>query len=221
MAKKPKPKRRKRVIRQKTKREKADRARDVLVDRWLDYARLCALRSIRSTRGVMSDDEMLSVGGVALLDAINTFDEGAGASLKTYISRKVYWAILNHIRSANMIPFRSAHGRRMFSIDYLRDQTTTGKDVGTEYLFDEALIARDDRVIDRFDARELIEVASRGLTKREKRILKMLFLQNKTAERAAKEIGITAIRVFQIRRAALNHMREALRMRGITGKGVS
>ena len=84
-----------------------DAERGALVARYAPLVKLLANRMAMRLPPSVSVDDLISAGSVGLLDAIDKYDPGKDAQLKTYAEFRIKGAILDELRSMDWLP-RSA-----------------------------------------------------------------------------------------------------------------
>ena len=185
--------------------EKDTNARDELI---LHNMRLVA--HIVKKHSCMGEDqsELISIGTIGLIKAINTFDSEKKIKLATYASRCIENEILMYLR-------KSVNQKGEVSFD---EPLNTDWD-GNELLLSDVLGTDNDMVMrpieDDVD-RQLLQSAMNKLSEREKEIITMRFGLGETAERTQKEVadimGISQSYISRLeKRIILRLKREILR----------
>lgn len=82
-------------------------ARDRLVERHMPLVRSEARKFHRRTSGEVQYDDLLSAGGVGLLQALERFDPDRGWRISTFAMQRVRGAILDHLRQNSGVPRRT------------------------------------------------------------------------------------------------------------------
>ncbi len=180
-------------------RQGSERARQILVERNL---RLVAhiVKKFDSTGEEI--DDLISIGTIGLIKAINTFNPGKGTRLATYASRCIENEILMHLR----------HLKKVKSEVSLYDPIGVDKE-GNEITLIDILGTHPDVVSEtvenNFEQRRLKEKVRR-LTKREKRVLELRFGLvdglRKTQREIAKSLGISRSYVSRIEKRAISKL---------------
>lgn len=178
-------------------------AREVLINRNL---RLVAhvIKKYQQTGYDM--DDLLSVGTIGLIKAVNTFNVEKGSRLATYAAKCVENEILMMFRA----------GKKFSREVSIYDPIGVDKDGETVSLLD-VLEAGDREVLEtviiRQDVRILYEAYRENLTEMERTVIRMRYGLFGTKERTQREIaeklGISRSYVSRIEKRAVSHMREA------------
>ena len=181
--------------------EQGDRtARDRLVEHNL---RLVA-HIIKKYYAVQSDqDDLVSIGTIGLIKAVNTFDRAKGTRLSSYAARCIENEILMYFRS----------GRKSAQDVSISDPIDTDKDGNALTFID--VIACDDTIIDDLDlklkAEKLRGYMDEVLTAREKQIIRLRYGLDTpaplTQQVVAQRLGISRSYVSRIEKKALEKLR--------------
>lgn len=178
-------------------------AREVLINRNL---RLVAhvIKKYQQTGYDM--DDLLSVGTIGLIKAVNTFNVEKGSRLATYAAKCVENEILMMFRT----------GKKFSREVSIYDPIGTDKDGETVSLLD-VLEAGDREVLEtviiRQDVRILYEAYQEKLTEMERTVIRMRYglfgAKEHTQREIAEQLGISRSYVSRIEKRAVSHMREA------------
>ena len=178
-------------------------AREVLINRNL---RLVAhvIKKYQQTGYDM--DDLLSVGTIGLIKAVNTFNVEKGSRLATYAAKCVENEILMMFRA----------GKKISREVSIYDPIGTDKDGETVSLLD-VLEAGDREVLEtviiRQDVRILYEAYQEKLTEMERTVIRMRYglfgAKEHTQREIAEKLGISRSYVSRIEKRAVGHMREA------------
>ena len=178
-------------------------AREVLINRNL---RLVAhvIKKYQQTGYDM--DDLLSVGTIGLIKAVNTFNVEKGSRLATYAAKCVENEILMMFRA----------GKKFSREVSIYDPIGTDKDGETVSLLD-VLEAGDrevlETVITRQDVKILYEAYQENLTEMERTVIRMRYglfgTKEHTQREIAEQLGISRSYVSRIEKRAVGHMREA------------
>ena len=126
-------------------------------------------------------EDLISIGTIGLIKAINTYDPGKNIKLATYASRCIENEILMHLR-------KTANRRREISID---EPLNTDWD-GNELLLSDILGTEPDSVIRPLEDdadRQLLSAALRQLSDRERQIISLRFGLGGVREMTQKEVA--------------------------------
>ncbi len=149
-------------------------------------------------------DDLISIGTIGLIKAINTFKSDKKIRLATYAARCIENEILMHFR-----------GNKKYSQDvYISDPIDTDKNGNTLTLID--IIADNSNIEDEIDTKIKIEklraILNTTLDKRELQIINMRYglggQKELTQREIAKKLGISRSYVSRIETAALEKLRK-------------
>ncbi len=162
---------------------------------------------VKKYMGAAETDDLLSVGSIGLIKAINTFQEGKGTALATYTARCIENEILMLLRS----------GKKHKNNVSLTDPVGTDKD-GNELTLMDLLSEKEDSVflqVEKSVQREkFIAVLKKFLSEREFTILSLRYgLIDGAAlpqREVAKKLGISRSYISRIEKRAIEKARENL-----------
>lgn len=162
---------------------------------------------VKKYSGAAETDDLISVGSIGLIKAINTFQEGKGTALATYTARCIENEILMLLRA----------GKKHKNNVSLTDPVGTDKD-GNELTLIDLLSEKEDSVflqVEKSIQREkFVEVLKKFLTEREFRILSLRYgLEDGAAlpqREVAKKLGISRSYISRIEKRAIEKARENL-----------
>ena len=188
----------------KLAREGDKRAKDMLVKHNM---RLVA-HIVKKFNGAAETDDMISVGSIGLIKAINTFEPGRGVRLATYTARCIENEILMLIRS----------GKKHKANVSLSDPVGTDKD-GNELVLMDLLFEKEDKVfgsVEQSLMQEKFLAAIRVLlTSRETEIICMRYALTGGVPLAQREVAqklkISRSYVSRIEKRALEKLRASLK----------
>ena len=152
-------------------------------------------------------DELISIGTVGLIKAIDSFDASKGTRLATYASRCIENEILMLFRNS----------KKQKSEVYLQDPIGVDKE-GNEFCLMDILSSEKDCVLDKVESnlqvRALYKKLGESLTRRESSILIMRYGlidgQCKTQREIASNLGISRSYVSRIEKKALKKLKKEL-----------
>jgi RNA polymerase sporulation-specific sigma factor len=177
-------------------------ARDILIERNL---RLVAHIVKKYNTADKEIDDLISIGTIGLIKAIDTFDPDKGIRLATYASRCIDNELLMMLRS----------GKRQAKEIYLYEPIGSDKE-GHEINLLDIIESTDTDIIDELELqgniKRLYELVEKVLTKRERQIVEMRYglnLQEEITQREiANKIGISRSYVSRIEKKALKKLKE-------------
>ena len=152
-------------------------------------------------------DELISIGTVGLIKAIDSFDSSKGTRLATYASRCIENEILMLFRN----------NKKQKSEVYLQDPIGVDKE-GNEFCLMDILSSEKDSVLDKVESnlqvRALYKKLGESLTSRESSILIMRYGlidgKCKTQREIASNLGISRSYVSRIEKKALKKLKKEL-----------
>lgn len=182
--------------------EGSKEARDILIERNL---RLVAHIVKKYNTADKDIDDLISIGTIGLIKAIDTFDASKGIRLATYASRCIENELLMMLRS----------GKRQAKEVYLYEPIGADKE-GHEINLLDIIESTDMDIIDEIELKgnviKLYELVHKVLTKREREIIEMRYGLNSkeevTQREIASQIGISRSYVSRIEKKALKKLRE-------------
>ena len=188
-------------------------ARDRLI---LHNLRLCAhIANKYAARGKLSRrrelDDLISIGTIGLIKAVNTFDPEKKIKLATYASRCIENEILMYLRRSCKLKLEVSLDEPL-NVDWDGNELLLSDILGT----DGEEVGRD--LEDEVD-RRLLWAALGRLDARERRIVEMRFGLHeqppRTQKQVADEMGISQSYISRLEKRIMDHLkREILRMQG-------
>ncbi len=150
-------------------------------------------------------DDLISIGTIGLIKAIDTFDEEKGIRLATYASRCIDNELLMMLRS----------GKRLSKEVYLYDPIGSdreGNEINLLDIIEEAEIDIVENIVLEDDIKKLYHIIGKVLTDREREIICLRYgLSNHrevTQREIAGKLGISRSYVSRIEKKALKKLRE-------------
>lgn len=150
-------------------------------------------------------DDLISIGTIGLIKAIDTFDDEKGIRLATYASRCIDNELLMMLRS----------GKRISKEVYLYDPIGSdreGNEINLLDIIEEAEIDVVDNIVLEDDIRKLYSIIGKVLTDREREIICLRYgLSNNrevTQREIANKLGISRSYVSRIEKKALKKLKE-------------
>ena len=176
-----------------------DKARNILIERNLRLVAHIVKKFDNTGEDV---DDLISIGTIGLIKAINTFDRNKRTRLATYAARCIENEILMHLRST----------RRTRVEVSLYDPIGVDKE-GNEITLIDVLGTPAEAVTEAVEnqcEQERVSVQIKNLTPREKTVLEMRFGMpdgnRKTQRDIAKQLGISRSYVSRIEKRAINKL---------------
>ncbi len=163
---------------------------------------------VKKYTGAAETDDMISVGSLGLIKAINTYEEGHGTRLATYTARCIENEILMLIRA----------GKKHKGNMSLSDPVGTDKD-GNELTLMDLLYEKEDKVFGSVEQRimqeKFLSAIGKLLNERELEIICMRYALTGNAPLAQREVAqklkISRSYVSRIEKRALEKLRESLK----------
>lgn len=175
-------------------------ARDVLITHNLRLVVYIAKKFETPSAGI---EDMISIGTIGLIKAVNTFEPSKNIKLATYASRCIENEILMYLR-------KSSNRRQDASID---EPLNTDND-GNELLLMDVLTSDGPQVgeeLERNAERDALRLAVQRLGARERRIMELRFGLNHESEHTQKEVadtlGISQSYISRLEKRILKRLR--------------
>lgn len=183
------------------------KARDALIEHNL---RLVAHIAKKYQGGALDADDMVSIGAIGLIKAVNTFDPSKNIKLATYASRCIENEILMYLRRT---------GKTKSEVSF--DEPLNVDWDGNELLLSDILGTEEDVIFDHIEEevnRSLLNSALRKLDQREKRIVEMRFGLINGYEMTQKEVadymGISQSYISRLEKKIINRLRREIKKMG-------
>ncbi len=184
-------------------RDGDDTARNILVERNL---RLVAHIVKKFDNTGEDTDDLISIGTIGLIKAINTFDASKKTRLATYAARCIENEILMHLRSS----------KRVRNEMMLQDPIGADKE-GNEITLLDILGTDGDEVVDQVELtveQEKLYRKLSSLTSREKKVLELRYGLfdgiRKTQREISRKLGISRSYVSRIEKRAISKLHQAM-----------
>ena len=160
--------------------ENSEDVKQILVERNL---RLVVYIAKKFENTGMDIEDLISIGTIGLMKAINTFNTNKNIKLATYASRCIENEILMQLRRITKI-------KNEVSIDEPLNKDSDGNELLLADLLGTPNDITSKRIEDEVD-KDLLKVAIRKLNKREKEIMNLRFgIDGKTEEKTQKEVAV-------------------------------
>ncbi len=199
------PEREKQLIERMWKGDKS--ARDELID----HNMRLVVHIVKKYSGYNDNDELISVGSIGLIKAVNTYSAGKGTQFATYASRCIENEILMTLRAS-----KKYRGTRS-----IFEPVSSDKDGNEITLMD--LLEDDSDVIGEVEnaivREKLGQVVKAALDKREYEIIRMRYglddMPAHTQLQVAEKFGISRSYISRIEKKAIGKLREYIKSRGL------
>lgn len=182
-------------------------ARDLLITHNLRLVVYIAKKFETPSAGI---EDMISIGTIGLIKAVNTFEPSKKIKLATYASRCIENEILMYLR-------KSSNRRQDASID---EPLNTDND-GNELLLMDVLTSEQPQVgeeLERHAERAALRCAVAKLAPRERRIMELRFGLNRETEHTQKEVadalGISQSYISRLEKRIIRRLRQELETAG-------
>lgn len=177
--------------------------RTVLIERNLRLVVYIARKFENTGVGV---EDLISIGTIGLIKAVNTFDPGKKIKLATYASRCIENEILMYLRRNNKAKAEISFDEPL-NIDWDGNELLLSDILGTDtdliYKFLEEEVDR-----------ELLEIALKKLSQREKKIMELRFgLKNgeeKTQKEVADMLGISQSYISRLEKRIISRLKKEI-----------
>ena len=178
-------------------------AKNLLVEHNL---RLVAHIAKKYTGNGRSSDDLISIGTIGLIKAVNTYQRGRSVRLATYAAKCIENEILMHIRASKKIRYEIS----------LNEPIGTDKD-GNEISFNDILGTDGDAIVDdleyKLQVKKLHQAIDDLLTARERTVILLRFGLNgqecQTQHQVAERLGISRSYVSRIEKKAVSKLKTA------------
>lgn len=165
------------------------------------YLLACFIR--RCTGYVVELDDLCQEGMIGLLQAREHYRPNRDCTFATYARHRVYGAMRDYLRAMDPL----TRGQRR--AENLRRQADVALTAAPPYEEEQQRASEWDAPELPYTGRRLDQAFAR-LTVKERIVLRAEFWQGATQEATARELGVTAGRVSQVRKAALGKLRKRL-----------
>ncbi len=163
---------------------------------------------VKKYAGASETDDLISIGSIGLIKAINTFEYGKGTQLATYVARCVENEILMHLRTLKK--FRNNVS--------LYESVGMDKE-GNELVLMDLLSAPEESVFAQVETgiqnEKFLRVVKENLSEREFEIIRMRYglgnTRRYTQKEVAKKMGISRSYISRIEKKIVEKLRLAMR----------
>lgn len=169
-------------------------ARRQLIEAHLPLVRALASRFVRDGEQL---EDLVQVGSVGLIKAVDRYDPRRGSSLTAYAVPTIVGEIRRHLRDGTQ-PLRVPRAQRGVS---------TVRAVPLDAAADVVRDAAAERRLELGEERLLLEKGLRTLARRERRIVQLRFFGGLSQRRIAAELGLSQVHVSRLLRESLGKLR--------------
>jgi RNA polymerase sigma-B factor len=169
-------------------------ARRRLIEQHLPLVRSLASRFVRDGEQL---EDLVQVGSVGLIKAVDRFDPRRGASLRAYAIPTIVGEIRRHLRDATQ-PLRVPRAQRALGPVWT---------VPLELEADTARDAAAERTLELGEERVLLANGLRALARRERRIVQLRYYGGLSQRGIAAELGLSQVHVSRLLRQSLGKLR--------------
>jgi RNA polymerase sigma-B factor len=169
-------------------------ARRRLIEAHLPLVRALASRFVRDGEQL---EDLVQVGSVGLIKAVDRYDPRRGSSLTAYAVPTIVGEIRRHLRDGTQplrVP-RDQRGQSPVRAVPLEDATDIVRDPAAE------------RRLELGEERLLLESGLRTLARRERRIVQLCYFGGLSQRRIAAELGLSQVHVSRLLRESLGKLR--------------
>src|SRR5919109_1084533 len=170
-------------------------AREQLIEQYMSLVRSLARRY--SYRGEQLDD-LVQIGAIGLIKAIDRFDIERGVELTTYATPNIIGEIKRHFRDKGW-SVRVPRGLQELNVrlSHLLEELTVQ-------------LERSPTIPEVSEDRVLLAPGLRMLDERERRILHLRFFEGLTQSQIAQQVGISQMHVSRLIRRSLEKLRQTI-----------
>lgn len=186
-----------------SKLKHTNNVKSVLIERNLRLVVYIARKFENTGEGV---EDLISIGTIGLIKAINTFNPDKNIKLATYASRCIENEILMFLRKNNSNKSEISFDEPL-NVDWDGNELLLSDIMGTE---NDMIYKSIEEEVDR----ELLGIAMTKLSKREKKIVELRFGLNKNVEKTQKEVadilGISQSYISRLEKRIINRLKKEI-----------
>jgi RNA polymerase sigma-B factor len=172
-------------------------ARRQLIEQHLPLVRALASRFVYDGEQL---DDLVQVGSVGLIKAVDRFDPRRGSSLRAYAIPTIVGEIRRHLRDGTQ-PLRVPRAQRALG---------PVRAIPLELEADTARDAAAERGLELGEERVLLASGLRTLARRERRIVHLRYYGGLSQRRIAAELGLSQVHVSRLLRQSLGKLRSEI-----------
>lgn len=165
-------------------------ARDRVIEQNLPLVQSLARRFSRQGESI---DDLVQVGSIGLIKAVDGYREERGSDLGAYAVPTIVGEMRRHVHDRPTWAASRAQSRPA--------PTPLGDDVRD---------ARSEAELEHSEARTLVRSGLRSLSRRERRIVALRFYRDLSQQRIADEVGLSQVQVSRVLAASLAKLRETV-----------
>lgn len=172
-------------------------ARRRLIEQHLPLVRALASRFVHDGEQL---EDLIQVGSVGLINAVDRFDPRRGSSLRAYAIPTIVGEIRRHLRDGTQ-PLRVPRAQRALGPVWavpLELEANTARDAAAE------------RRLELGEERVLLASGLRTLARRERRIVHLRYYGGLSQRRIAAELGLSQVHVSRLLRQSLGKLRSEI-----------
>jgi RNA polymerase sigma-B factor len=169
-------------------------ARRQLIEAHLPLVRALAGRFVRDGEQL---EDLVQVGSVGLIKAVDRYDPRRGSSLTAYAVPTIVGELRRHLRDGTQ-PLRVPRAQRALG---------PVRAVPLEAAADEVRDTAAERRLELGEERLLLESGLRTLARRERRIVQLRYFSGFSQRRIAAELGLSQVHVSRLLRESLGKLR--------------
>lgn len=158
--------------------------------------------------GVIDYYDLAQEGMIGLLDAASKFDRNKG-EFDAYVKFRINGSIMDHVR--RVMPYSPG-----MSKEY-REQQDAMLNNEYSYVVDDSIVSDQVMMSNRM---KVIEELLEGLSEREKKVIMEVFLDERKQTDVSEDMNLTPCRVSQIKKQALDKLREIAAEKDIDSREV-
>lgn len=184
------------------RRTRSREVRDRLLEHFLPLVKREARRVHRRRRGTMELEDLVSVGALALLDALRRYDPKRGVDFRSFAGYRIRGAMLDELRAFSP-GRRSPRGPRVLLMPEAASERL-GPPPGTAL---EELVDPNGRdSLDELELREMIDHLTTSLTARERDILNLYYGRGVSMREISQRLGLSVPRVSALHASILGRL---------------
>ncbi|RMA97493.1 sigma-70 family RNA polymerase sigma factor [Hydrogenothermus marinus] len=175
----------------------------------------------RIPKGEIDFDELVNIGVIGLMKALDNYDEDK-AKFSTYAYIRIRGEILDYLRSIDIVPrgIRDKIKKEEKPIDEIMDMPLSNSAI---FLSIEKAIGNSENLkfvdtlksdmespeeyAQKVELREKIEATLNLLTENEKRVIQMIFFEEKDLKEISEKLGISIGRISQLKSQAIKKLK--------------